>query len=178
MTAEHIARALNGRKSGAGWMALCPAHDDHSPSLSITERGGKLLVRCRVGCEQRDVIAALRDRGLWPERDWTPAQRRDFAKDRRRDEADLRKARLFANAAHILAEQCLEELAPYDSQRAPLTRLVAILRSDAGMLSEYRDWRATKPTMTRALVQAGRKHRERLELLITNFFTREVSRAA
>jgi hypothetical protein len=34
--------------------------------LSITDaKGGKVLVRCHAGCDQRDVIAALRLRGLW-----------------------------------------------------------------------------------------------------------------
>ena len=42
-------------------MACCPAHDDRAPSLSITDAtGGKVLVRCHAGCDQRDVIAALR----------------------------------------------------------------------------------------------------------------------
>jgi len=35
MKAETIAKALNGRKAGGGWMARCPAHDDRDPSLSI-----------------------------------------------------------------------------------------------------------------------------------------------
>ena len=178
MTAQSIAEALHGRKSGARWVAPCPVHQDRSPSLSIAERGGKLLVHCFGGCEQDAVVNALRERGLWPERGWTPAQKRDFAKERRRDEADLQKARFFADAARILAEQCLEELAPCDLRRTALTRLIASLRSDAGMLSEYRNWRATKPRMTRALVQAGRKHQERLELLVTNYLTREVRCAA
>ena len=65
MTAETIARALGGRKAGQGWMARCPAHDDREPSLSIREADGKVLVRCHAGCEQRDVIAALKKRGLW-----------------------------------------------------------------------------------------------------------------
>lgn len=66
MTAEAIARALGGRKAGAAWMARCPAHDDRAPSLSIADaRDGKVLVRCHAGCDQRDVIAALRARGVW-----------------------------------------------------------------------------------------------------------------
>ena len=65
MTAETIARALGGRKAGRGWMARCPAHDDREPSLSIREADGKVLVRCHAGCDQRDVIAALKKRGLW-----------------------------------------------------------------------------------------------------------------
>ena len=49
-------------------MARCPAHYDTTPSLSIGEDKGKLLVHCHVGCKQSAVIAALRDRGLWPEK--------------------------------------------------------------------------------------------------------------
>jgi len=66
MTAEAIAKALGGRKAGTAWTARCPAHDDRAPSLSIADaRDGKVLVRCHAGCDQRDVIAALRARGVW-----------------------------------------------------------------------------------------------------------------
>lgn len=43
----------------------CPAHDDRRPSFAVTERDGRVLVNCRAGCSQADVIAALRARGLW-----------------------------------------------------------------------------------------------------------------
>lgn len=66
MTLETITRALGARKTGHYWMARCPAHDDRDPSLSISQdRSGKILVCCHAGCEQRDVIDALRSRGLW-----------------------------------------------------------------------------------------------------------------
>ena len=65
MTAESIARALGGRSAGLGWIARCPAHDDREPSLSIREADGKVLVRCHAGCDQCNVIAALKERGLW-----------------------------------------------------------------------------------------------------------------
>jgi putative DNA primase/helicase len=66
MTAESVAKALGGRRAGATWMARCPAHADRAPSLSISSgRDGKVLVRCHAGCDQRDVIAILRERGLW-----------------------------------------------------------------------------------------------------------------
>jgi len=66
MTAETIAKALGGHRAGATWMARCPAHDDSSPSLAISAGpNGKVLVRCHAGCDQRDVIAALIERGLW-----------------------------------------------------------------------------------------------------------------
>jgi putative DNA primase/helicase len=66
MTAETIAKALSGYRAGTTWMARCPVHDDRAPSLSISSgKDGKVLVRCHAGCEQRDVITALVNRGLW-----------------------------------------------------------------------------------------------------------------
>ena len=58
------ARAVTNSKGNSH----CPVHNDGSPSLSVaTEDGGKVLVRCQAGCAQEAVIAALRERGLWPE---------------------------------------------------------------------------------------------------------------
>ncbi len=76
MSAADLAVALGGRRVGAVWVAPCPLSDEHAnsdvtPSLSITERGGKILVHCqsRHANEQGRVIDALRGRGLWPERE-------------------------------------------------------------------------------------------------------------
>lgn len=64
--AKTIALGLGGHRVGSAWMARCPAHEDSTPSLSITEsRTGKLLVFCHAGCSQVSVIARLRERGLW-----------------------------------------------------------------------------------------------------------------
>lgn len=49
-------------------MACCPAHDDHTPSLSITQDGDRVLVHCHAGCTQEMVIRSLTHLGLW-ERD-------------------------------------------------------------------------------------------------------------
>jgi len=66
MAATLLAMALGGREVGGAWMARCPAHDDRRPSLSIDETAdGRVLVHCHAGCDQRDVIAVLRDRDLW-----------------------------------------------------------------------------------------------------------------
>lgn len=68
MNAEQIANGLDrARRSGRSWSACCPAHEDRSPSLSITDTGdGKVLVHCFAGCSQEDVIESLRGLGLWP----------------------------------------------------------------------------------------------------------------
>ena len=66
MNHEKIGKALGGRKTGGGWTARCPAHDDRTPSLSIRHADdGKVLVHCHTGCDQERVIAALRGLGLW-----------------------------------------------------------------------------------------------------------------
>ena len=77
ISAAQLAKALNGVREGREWKALCPAHNDHKPSLSISEgEGGKVLVKCWAGCTQDAVIAALKARGLWSVRDQhTPIQR-------------------------------------------------------------------------------------------------------
>ncbi|HET9534847.1 MAG TPA: toprim domain-containing protein, partial [Mesorhizobium sp.] len=65
MIAENLAKALGGRRAGAGWVARCPAHEDRKPSLSIRDADNKVLVYCHAGCDQERVISALRSRGLW-----------------------------------------------------------------------------------------------------------------
>jgi putative DNA primase/helicase len=75
-TAKELAEKLgNGRqrKEGRGWKTLCPCHDDHDPSLSITEGRVAPVMVCRAGlagrgCPQDAIIAELRRRGLWPEK--------------------------------------------------------------------------------------------------------------
>lgn len=178
ITAEELARKLGGYRSGRGWIARCPAHDDHSPSLSIRDAANKILVNCRAGCSQTDVIAALKVRGLWSVSDWTQQEKRAYAEQLKRDERDRRVARPFADVVTILSEWALKELSPFDLQRGPFTRLLMNLRTDAGMLAEYREWQARDPAWTRALVAAGRGCRQRLGVLIERFFIREVRHAA
>jgi len=68
MTAAEIAKALGKhRRVGREWECLCPAHNDHNPSLSIGEEDGKILVHCFAGCDQTAVIGVLKQRGLWPQ---------------------------------------------------------------------------------------------------------------
>jgi len=60
MTAQEFISRLRGvRKTGAGWQARCPAHEDENPSLSVSERGGKILLRCHAGCETAAIVDAL-----------------------------------------------------------------------------------------------------------------------
>lgn len=42
-----------------GWIALCPAHEDHNRSLKVDVVNGRTLVKCHAGCDQRSVITAI-----------------------------------------------------------------------------------------------------------------------
>src|SRR5437867_2929190 len=57
---ENLVQRLNAKRSGTGWMAKCPAHEDKTPSLSIGEGSdGRALLKCFAGCETSSVLAAL-----------------------------------------------------------------------------------------------------------------------
>ena len=50
MTIEDFLTRLDGvKRTGRGWQAKCPAHDDRSPSLSIREGELGVLLHCFAG---------------------------------------------------------------------------------------------------------------------------------
>ena len=59
--AERVLDRLQGvRRNGSGSTALCPAHPDHDPSLSVSEGdGGKVLIYCHVGCTVEAIVEAV-----------------------------------------------------------------------------------------------------------------------
>src|SRR5215213_7016712 len=64
---ERILARLNGAEDcGDHYKALCPAHDDHNPSLNIkeAEENGTVLVYCHVCKDQEKVLRALEERGI------------------------------------------------------------------------------------------------------------------
>jgi hypothetical protein len=64
---EKLIEGLGAKRQGGSWKAKCPCHDDTNDSLDITQKSGKVLVKCFGGCAQENVIESLRGRGLWPE---------------------------------------------------------------------------------------------------------------
>ena len=46
-------------KGQNSWMAVCPAHDDGTPSLSIADVGDRVLIHCYAECESRAILAAV-----------------------------------------------------------------------------------------------------------------------
>ena len=46
-------------RGGGQYSALCPAHEDKSPSLSIAETDDRLLIHCFAGCHPNEIVAAV-----------------------------------------------------------------------------------------------------------------------
>lgn len=57
----HILHRLrNVRRSRSGWIARCPAHQDRSPSLAVSEGNrGRILLHCFSGCSVEAICCAV-----------------------------------------------------------------------------------------------------------------------
>ena len=74
LIANQLGKATRTR---GGWSCLCPAHDDHHPSLSLSlSEEETLLAHCYAGCSFPDIMSALRKRGMWEKSDFL--HRRDM----------------------------------------------------------------------------------------------------
>src|SRR5574343_113367 len=62
MNIEAFVALLPGaRRSGSGWVALCPAHEDRRASFSVAQgQNGKVLVKCHAGCSTEAILNALK----------------------------------------------------------------------------------------------------------------------
>jgi putative DNA primase/helicase len=57
---ENLVSLLKAKRSGKGWEAKCPAHEDRKPSLCLNEGAdGRALIKCQAGCPTDAVMRAL-----------------------------------------------------------------------------------------------------------------------
>jgi DNA primase len=85
--AEFLSRLDGVQQRGARWSARCPAHNDTSPSLSVSEGERGLLVKCWAGCTVAEICGAIgiEQRDLFFDSlDADPAKRRAAAQQRDR----------------------------------------------------------------------------------------------
>jgi len=55
-----LSRLEGVRGRPPGRIAICPSHEDHSPSLSVAEGSdGRVLLFCHAGCSLENIVAAL-----------------------------------------------------------------------------------------------------------------------
>jgi hypothetical protein len=141
---------------------------DSNPSLSVSDRGGKVLVHCFSGCSQADVIQALRSQGLWPERerrDRHPADLVRYAERRRHIERLLPSARRWRRAALALCAEQLELLKgalfdssvgvpePFEVARMERFRSLLTRLDDEALVREFLDWRSRNPQLVDAMIE-------------------------
>ena len=57
---EILAKLRDVTRTSSGWSARCPAHDDDTPSLSVSlGDDGRVLIHCHAGCSAEQIAAAL-----------------------------------------------------------------------------------------------------------------------
>ena len=82
MSINTILEHLDKVKGGNGrYQARCPAHDDKTPSLSITETAnGTILIKCFSGCTVDEIVGSigLELKDLFPESSMSGSQKRDY----------------------------------------------------------------------------------------------------
>jgi putative DNA primase/helicase len=55
-----VERLKDARVHNGYLMALCPAHDDREPSLSLKEGDdGRVLIKCHAGCTTENIVEAI-----------------------------------------------------------------------------------------------------------------------
>jgi hypothetical protein len=64
MDAHTLTQSLGGRWGGGCGSARCPCHDDRTASLSIRDGDKAILLKCHAGCDTKEIMDRLRDRGL------------------------------------------------------------------------------------------------------------------
>ena len=64
--AREIVDSLGGIWRRSKGMCRCPAHDDRTPSLSVSLGRHAILLHCFAGCSNKDVIASLARHGVRP----------------------------------------------------------------------------------------------------------------
>lgn len=64
-----LSRLTNVKEKHGYWIALCPSHEDHNPSLSVREMEDGVSLKCHTGCTTEDILAALAPARLGGERD-------------------------------------------------------------------------------------------------------------
>jgi hypothetical protein len=82
---ENLLGKLDGvrKTSPKQYIAICPAHDDDKPSLSIGGGATFVLLHCQAGCATKDVLAAV---GLVEADLYPPREKRSAARPKRASE--------------------------------------------------------------------------------------------
>ena len=106
-TVQDIINVLDGvRKSGSGYIARCPAHDDRKPSFDIKEGWLGPVFTCRSGCSQDAIMNALKALGVWGQSSLSEAEK--AAREAQREAQLHQRYREEAEAEQDTAQRAAE----------------------------------------------------------------------
>ncbi len=134
------------RRSGKGWTARCPAHEDKFPSLSVSEGAdGRVLLHDHAGCSVEEIVRALglTTADLFPPRPEFPRRRGNL---RRRRTAPIPRDTLRALAwrrAFTLEWEVAKALAPLPAPLAQRDLLAGWSFLDSLNCDPAFTWRVT-----------------------------------
>ena len=103
-----LSRLQGVKRSGTGYVALCPAHNDRHPSLSIDELSdGRVLLHCWAGCDTESIVSAigLTMSDLFPQSGRKPSRHRKTKAERQ--EEDVYKRQTYALSASAMTRDRL-----------------------------------------------------------------------
>lgn len=99
--ARQLCEDLRGHWSGSKGMVRCPAHDDRTPSLSVTLGRRAVLFHCFAGCSQEQVLMALAARGVPPQSMFSESVQRDAFANAARPAQNASAERIWREAQSI-----------------------------------------------------------------------------
>lgn len=135
MRVDDLLQRLDGVRSRGTrrYSARCPAHADKSPSLSIREVDGRILLYCFAGCSAEEIAVALgiETRDLFTDNP-LPRGQRPTPKPQKLDLVDVAfRFEMAALDRRLRAERVLKAVAGFDtdelsdSQRDRLMKAIA-----------------------------------------------------
>ena len=154
--AREIVDSLGGTWRRNRGMCRCPAHDDRTPSLSVSLGQRAILFHCFAGCSRAEIISALGRRGVRT-RELFDGSGGPLPELVREETADRNAVRLWRGAVALkgsaaeayLAKRGVTELSP-DLRFHPRTPLgprgavrflpamLAAVRTDLGVIAVHR----------------------------------------
>ena len=110
---KFIQRLSKVKGRNGQWTAVCPSHEDKSPSLSVREaEDGRVLVHCFGGCDIQSVLGAvgMDMSDLFPER----VERSDYSQPLK----SLKPAFYASDLLRIASFECIVVMiAAYDMRK-------------------------------------------------------------
>jgi hypothetical protein len=177
---------------GRQWRGPCPIHHGRDDNFAVDPASGLWICRSQcgrgadildlemslTGADFKTALAAvyaivgrqMPERARMTRHEWRIAR-----EAHEREQHELLAAFYFAGAARVMAEGFLENLDPWDEERAVHTRLIEELRKDAPAV--YRDCLERYPAMAAGLVAVGRARVRRLHIAVARYLMAGVSNA-